>query len=120
MDEEITIAQIIRKINAFIKERNWEKYHNPKDLAISISIEAGELLEIFQWLTDDEITNVLKDQKKFHQIESELVDVFTYALTLANLLDIDVSKAIFNKINENKRKYPVDKIKGKYRKYSEI
>ena len=120
MDEKITIAQIIKKLDAFSKERNWEKYHTPKDLAISISIEAGELLEIFQWLTDDEITNVLKDQKKFHQIESELADVFAYAFTLSNRLDIDVSKAIFNKINENKRKYPVDKIKGKYRKYSVI
>lgn len=120
MDEKTTIAQVIKKLEAFSKERNWKKYHNPKDLAISISIEAGELLEIFQWLTDDEIIEILKDSKKFHKIESELADVFAYPFTLANRLNIDVSKAILGKINENKKKYPVDKIKGKYRKYSEI
>lgn len=120
MDEKTTISQIIKELDAFSKERNWKKYHTPKDVAISISIEAGELLEIFQWLTDDEIINVLEDKKKVHEIESELADVFAYAFTLANRLNIDVSKAILDKINENEKKYPVDKTKGKYRKYSEI
>ena len=120
MDEKITISQIIKKLEAFSRERDWEKYHNPKDLAISISIEANELLEIFQWLTDEEITSVINDQKKAHRIESELADVFAYSFTLSNRLNIDVSQAIFNKIDENERKYPVDTIKGKYKKYSEI
>lgn len=120
MDKKITIAQIKKELENFSKERDWKKYHTPKDLAISISIEAGELLENFQWLTDEEITQVLKNPKKFHQIKTELADVFAYAFTLSNRLDIDVSEAIFDKINENKQKYPVDKIKGKYRKYSEI
>lgn len=120
MDEKTTIAQIKKELENFSKERDWKKYHTPKDLAISISIESGELLESFQWLKDEEITQVLNDPKKFHRIKSELADVFAYAFTLSNRLDIDVSEAIFNKINENKRKYPVDKIKGNYRKYSEI
>ncbi len=120
MDKKITIAQIKNELENFSHERDWKKYHTPKDLAISISIEAGELLENFQWLTDEEITQVLNDPKKFHQIKTELADVFAYAFTLSNRLDIDVSEAIFDKINENKQKYPVDKIKGKYRKYSEI
>ena len=119
-DKKITIAQIKKELENFSKERDWKKYHTPKDLAISISIEAGELLETFQWLTDEEITQVLNDPKKFHQIKSELADVFAYAFTLSNRLDIDVPEAIFDKINENKQKYPVDKIKGKYMKYSEI
>ena len=119
-DKKITIAQIKKELENFSKKRDWKKYHTPKDLAISISIEAGELLETFQWLTDEEITQVLNDPKKFHQIKSELADVFAYAFTLSNRLDIDVSEAIFDKINENEKKYPVDKIKGKYKKYSEI
>lgn len=120
MDDKVTVSQIKKEIEQFNKERDWKKYHTPKDLAISIILEAGELLEKFQWLNDKEITKVLTDSKKFHKIKSELADVFAYAFALSNRLDIDVSEAIFNKIKENKRKYPIDKIKGKYRKYSEI
>ena len=83
-------------------------------------LEAGELLEKFQWLNDKEITKVLTHSEKFKEINSELADVFTYAFNLSNILDIDVSQASFDKIKENKEKYPVDKIKGKYKKYSEI
>ena len=120
LDENVTIAQLKKEIKKFSEERNWSKYHKPKDLAISISIEAGELLEIFQWLTDEENEQASMDPKKMNRIKSELADVFAYALNLSNRLGIDVSKAVLNKIKENEQKYPIDKIKGDYKKYSEI
>ena len=120
LDEKTTVAQLKKKIARFSEERDWSKYHRPKDLAMSISIEAGELLENFQWLTDEEIENFSKDPKRLQRIKSELADVFVYALNLSNKLDIDVSRALFDKIKENEQKYPIGKIKGDYKKYSEI
>ena len=120
MDEKVTIAQLKNKIEKFSEERDWKKYHNSKDLAMSISIEAGELLENFQWLTDKEISQLSKNPKKTQKIKSELADVFVYAFNLSQTLSIDVSEIIFNKIKENEKKYPISEIKGNYRKYSEI
>jgi NTP pyrophosphatase (non-canonical NTP hydrolase) len=120
MDEKVTIAQLKNEIKNFIEEREWKKYHKPKDLAISISIEAAELLENFQWLTNQEIKQKLKDPEKLGKIKSELADVIVYAFSLSNRLSFDVSEIISGKIKENKKKYPVEKIKGKYKKYTEI
>ena len=120
LDEKTTLEQLKKEIAKFTEERNWSKYHKPKDLAVSISIEAGELLENFQWLTDDEIERLIKDPKKMGGIRAELADVFAYALNLSNRLGIDVSEAVIEKIKENEKKYPIEKIKGDYKKYSEI
>ena len=120
LDEKTTVAQLKTQVAKFTEERNWNKYHKPKDLAISISIEAGELLENFQWLTDEEIEDLSKDPEKIHRIKSELADVFAYALNLSKRLGIDISEAVLEKIKENEKKYPIEKIKGNYKKYSEI
>ena len=120
MDEKVTISQLKNEIEEFSEEREWKKYHKPKDLAISISIEAAELLEKFQWLTDQEITQKLNDPENLGKIKSELADILVYVIYLSNKLEFDISEIISDKMKENKKKYPVEKIRGKYKKYTEI
>ncbi|QPH40383.1 nucleotide pyrophosphohydrolase [Pedobacter endophyticus] len=107
MTEEITAALL-----KFRDERDWEQFHNPKDLAIALNIEAAELLELFLW-KDPEHANLDK-------IKEELADVFSYALLLANKYNLDVNQIILDKIKLNNHKYPIDKAKGTAKKYNEL
>ena len=100
-------------VHSFVHERRWEKYHNPKDLAESICIEASELLEIFQWTTPNESRKFMTDDSKLKQIKEELSDVVIYCLSMANTLDIDLSSAVLDKLEHNKKKYPSSLYKGK-------
>lgn len=96
------MQDIFKKIIEFRDERNWEPFHNPKDLALSISIEASELLENFQWKNSDEAVH-----ENLQNIKEELADVLIYAFTLAHQLDINVEQAILDKMKKNALKYPV-------------
>jgi len=120
MDDKTTIEEVKKLIVKFRDERDWKKYHKPKDLAASISIEAAELLEHFQWKTDEEINEMLKDKKKFNDISEELADIIDYCLSFSDVMNIDISEALKKKIEENKKKYPVEKVKGNYKKYTEL
>lgn len=105
-DAEVTVLQLRQLMAQFVRERNWEKFHNAKNLSMSLAIEAGELMEHFQWLTTEEVlTGTSLDQAG---IRDELADVVCYALSLANALDIDLSLAIAQKMVKNRLKYPVD------------
>ena len=105
----------IEKINNFRDERNWRQFHKEKDLAISISLEANELLEIFQWKTSEEaVANDLQ------HIKEELADVFIYVLMLADNLNLDVEKIISDKIKLNEKKYPVQESFSNKEKYTEL
>ena len=108
-------SDVKKDVLAFRNERDWAQFHNPKDLAISISIEAGELLELFQWSGTD-----LKRSGKESQIEAELADVAIYCMYLADALGTDLPLLISRKLEEDRRKYPVEKAKGTSRKYSEL
>lgn len=107
------IQELTKLINQFREERDWKQFHNPKDLAISLSIEASELLETFQWKSSDEAI----DKNKVN-IQRELADVIVYALMLSDELDLDVSNIVKSKLKENAEKYPVDKSKGSNEKYT--
>lgn len=96
------IESLIKKIDDFRDERNWRQYHNAKDLAISLSIEASELLEAFQWKTSEEAWEENKEN-----IKEEIADVLIYALTLCSELNIDVDKIVIDKIRKNGRKYKI-------------
>jgi NTP pyrophosphatase (non-canonical NTP hydrolase) len=96
------IQDLTKKLNQFIDERNWRKSQNPKDLAISISIEAAELLEDFQWISSEEAL-----QKNKENIKEEIADVLIYSLMLCSRLDLDVKEIIEEKMVKNGRKYPV-------------
>lgn len=115
-----TIQELSSMIVKFRDEREWKKYHTPRNLAISLVIELGELLEHFQWKDDDEILKLVKDPGKREAIEEELADVAIYLLLLANELDVDLESAILTKLKKNEEKYPVNLVKGKYVKYTEL
>jgi Predicted pyrophosphatase len=106
-----TMTQILQ----FRDDRDWKQFHNPKDLAISISLESAELLEIFQWSADD-----LYCEDKKDKIKEELADVLIYAALLADCCGLDIDEIIQNKIKKNNEKYPVGKAKGSKEKYDRL
>ena len=103
---------------AFRDERDWKQFHNPKDMAISLSLEASEFLEHFLWKNEKEIEEFLRTHKQ--KVEDELADVVFNVLLLSNDLEIDLGKALENKLAEIAKKYPVEKSKGKNTKYTEL
>jgi len=107
-----------KKINDFSEERDWKKFHNPKDLALSLVLEATEVLEHFQWKNGEQIDIHVENKKT--EISEELADVYYWLLTLSSDLNIDLDKALDDKIEKNREKYPVDKSKGNSKKYTEL
>ena len=112
-DNDVSVGELKNAVRALVLERDWGRYHNPKDLAESICIEAAELLQLFQWEKPEEGRDVVDDEAKMLRIEEELADVLLYCLNMANSLEIDLSSAILKKLEVNKQKYPVDLSKGK-------
>lgn len=106
------INDLITKIKAFNQERDWDQFHNPKDLAIALNIETSELLELFLWKRNENV-----DVSK---VKEELADIFTFAFNLANKFDLNVSEIIEEKLAKNAIKYTVDKSKGSDKKYTEL
>ncbi len=109
------MEDLIQKIIEFRDQRNWKQYHNPKDLAISLSLEASELLENFQWKSNEEALT-----ERFEQIRDEIADVGIYLLLLADDLGIDLEQTILDKLQKNSEKYPVEKAYGSRLKYTEL
>jgi len=105
-------------LRAFALERDWEQFHSPKNLALSVSIEAAELLEHFQWLTEAQSRELSEEQRQ--QVGHEIADVLLYLLQLADKLDIDPVAAAHQKLAINAGRYPVDRAKGTSRKYTEL
>lgn len=106
-----TINQVLK----FRDDRNWKQFHNPKDLAISISLEAAELLEVFQWSAED-----VKCEKKIDKIKEELADVVNYCILMADACGLDLDEIVKEKVKRNAEKYPVEKAFGNKEKYTEL
>ena len=119
-DSKTNISKLRQLAQEFVDERDWNKYHNPKDLAISIAIEAAELMELFQWIEQREVKKMAEDDHNLLRIKEELADVMILCLNMVNTLDIDLSQAIAEKIDKNKAKYPVELVRGNYRKYTQL
>lgn len=113
IDREFCLSEVKARVQQFIELRDWEQYHTPRNLAESISIEAAELLQIFQWMDVGRTKASLSSPDFRRKITEELSDVLIYCLSLANVMKIDISEAIFEKIKINEKKYPVDSWKGK-------
>jgi NTP pyrophosphatase (non-canonical NTP hydrolase) len=105
------LEELQTELKEFIDERDWKKFHNPKDLSISIVLEASEVLEHFQWKTPEQIDNYLREHKE--HVAEEMADVFKYLLNLADVLDVDIVAAAKKKLEKDKSKHSVDKIYGK-------
>ena len=110
MDKETTIFEIKEAVKQFCQERDWDQFHNAKDLAIGISTEANELLQIFRFKSVEEINDLMKSDRKI-EIEEEIADVFYFVVRFAQINGIDLSEAIDKKIAKNAKKYPIDKVK---------
>ena len=104
--------EIIQELLKFRNQRDWEQFHNAKDLALAINIEAGELLELFLWKNANEVNE--------EKIKEELADIFSFAFLLAEKYKLDIKEIVLDKIKKNEEKYPVDKSKGSSKKYNEL
>ena len=113
-DSDTTIGQLRQLVNDFVDRRDWHQFHTPKNLAMSISIEAAELMEHFQWLELDESRAVADDPEKLSVVGDELADVVCYALAMANELGLDLSEVVRDKMAKNERKYPAEEFRGRF------
>jgi dCTP diphosphatase len=112
------LTNLQQKVVEFRDARNWKQFHNPKDLAISLVLEATELLEHFQWKSPEEMQKHVVDKKA--DVSEELADVFYWVLLIAKDLDIDLASALTDKIAKNDAKYPVEKSSGNHKKYTDL
>jgi dCTP diphosphatase len=111
-DQTTSVEELKTTVAKFVAARDWERYHGPKNLAMSISIEAAEIMEHFQWLTVEEADESMADPKVREEVEEELADVLIYCFSFANQTGIDVSEVIRKKLERNEGRFPVEKVKG--------
>lgn len=112
----MNLRKIVRKQRRFVRERAWEKFHNPKNLAMALAGEAGELLEIFQW----KLPKATLTPREKQATEHELADIFYYLIRLCDLLDVDLEEAFWKKMKINSERYPASIVKGSAKKYTEL
>lgn len=113
-DADTSVAALREAVAKFVDERDWRQFHTPKNLAMSLAIEAAELMEHFQWLTPEQSRAVAGDAGKLHDVGEELADVLCYAFALANELQLDISDCVRRKLIRNAEKYPADEFRGRY------
>jgi NTP pyrophosphatase (non-canonical NTP hydrolase) len=113
-DADTSVAALREAVVQFVDERDWRQFHTPKNLAMSLAIEAAELMEHFQWLTPEQSRAVAGDAGKLHKVGEELADVLCYAFALANELQLDISDCVRRKLIRNAEKYPADEFRGRY------
>jgi dCTP diphosphatase len=111
------LAEFRERLRAFVAERDWERFHSPKNLAMALSVEASELIELFQWLTEEESASLDAEQRR--RAAEELADILWFLVRIADRLDIDLLAAAETKFAQNERKYPAERVRGSSKKYSE-
>lgn len=116
---EDTIQTLTKLVQDFCEARDWDTFHNPKDLAIGLSTEANELLDIFRFKSEADMREIMNNSEKKEHVEEELADVFFFLLRFAQMNGIDLGEALRDKIEKNDQKYPVEKARGSNRKYCE-
>jgi NTP pyrophosphatase (non-canonical NTP hydrolase) len=120
VDRTTTIELLKKEVVGFRDERDWKQFHDPKNLSIGLSVEAGELLELFLWKTETEVEKSLASAKGKERLAEELADVFIFVLYMCEACGIDLSDAVKNKIAMNAKKYPKEKSTGSSKKYDEL
>ncbi len=119
-DAGTTVSELRQRVLAFVREREWEQFHSPKNLSMALAAESGELMEHFLWAESKASLDVARDPKKRPAIEAEIADVVIYALEFANICGIDLAAAIETKMAANAKKYPAEKARGRADKYTEL
>ncbi|MEM8843809.1 MAG: nucleotide pyrophosphohydrolase [Pseudomonadota bacterium] len=117
MSESSEVQELMLELKQFAVERDWEQFHSPKNLSMALSVEAAELLEHFQWSTED--SSYQLDEKKKQLVSHEMADIFIFLLRICERLDVDLIAATKEKIAINHHRYPTEKVKGSSKKYSE-
>ncbi len=120
LDSQINISVLKEEVKKFCELRDWDQFHNPKDLAVAIITESSELLELFRFKTNSECEEMLRDEKKRQNIADELSDTLYFLLRFAQKYDIDLTSEFLRKMDSNEVKYPVEKFRGSNKKYSEV
>ena len=113
-DHNTPVGELRSLVAQFVTERDWKQFHTPKNLSMSLAIEAAELMEHFQWLTPEQSRSIADKPEKLAEVGEELADVLCYALALANELQLDVSTCVRNKMLKNAQKYPAEEFRGRY------
>ncbi len=111
------LQELSSQLLAFARERDWEQFHSPKNLAMALNVEAGELLEHFQWLTEPQSEQL--DDETCREVAYEMADVFIYLIRLSQRLDVDLDAVVRQKMKINEQKYPADQVRGSAKKYTE-
>jgi dCTP diphosphatase len=111
------LEELKARVRAFVAERDWERFHSPKNLAMALSVEASELVELFQWLSEDESATL--DDAQRRRAAEELADVLWFLVRLSDRLDIDLLEAAGRKLTQNAQKYPAEKVRGQSKKYTD-
>jgi len=114
----MNIHKLKQKVTEFRDERDWKQFHNPKDLSQALSVEASELVEHFLWVSQDASYEVVNENKE--EVADEMADVFAYLLSLSDITDINLEEALLNKLEKNRKKYPINKAKGNSKKYTKL
>ncbi len=115
-DTQTTVGILRQAVADFVDARDWRPFHTPKNLSMSIAIEAAELMERFQWLTTGEAQEAVEDPAELAAVTDELADIVIYCLSLSNALDLDVSSAVLGKLQANEHRYPAGEFRGRFRR----
>lgn len=118
--KSLDIEKITNELTTFAVDRDWDQFHSVKNLSMALCVEAAELLEISQWLTEEQSNQIKNDAKLKAKMEDEVADVFVYLLRITNKTGIDLESAVLNKLKKNAEKYPVDLSKGNSKKYTDF
>ena len=118
MEKTASLNGLKKRLRDFANARDWDQFHSPKNLSMALSAEVAEIVEHFQWLTEDQSKSL--PLQKLSEVEEELADTFIYLIRLADKLDVDLLEAAKNKIKVNEQKYPIDQSKGNSKKYTEL
>jgi NTP pyrophosphatase (non-canonical NTP hydrolase) len=113
-DSSTTVADLRQLVRTFVEERDWDKFHSPKNISMAIAIEVAELMEHFQWIGTEESRAIRDDPSKLQDVGEELADVLCYGLALANTLGLDISESLSKKMEKNRAKYPVARYRGTF------
>lgn len=116
----MNLEEIRTRLAKFAEDRNWDQFHSPKNLTMALAVEASELLEIFQWLTEEQSILIARDEKEMALIREEIADVLIYLVRLADKLGVDIEQAVIEKIEKNERKYPIELSRGIATKYDRL
>lgn len=118
--KNLDLSRINSELEKFAKERDWDQFHSLKNLTMALSVETAELVEIFQWLSEEQSARVKDNPELMSKVQDEVADIFVYLLRIVSKTNIDLETAVLNKMKKNAEKYPVELARGSAKKYNEL